>query len=640
MEDLLQLKKIEAQVLKKLLEDKTTGKNIIWATDSYENLGPGYERNQQIRVDHLQQKDIIRPRIQKDLEVQKDRTKKNAEVHTPAWIVNQMNNQVDLDWLNNDSGFNQEIETSWIHSEQKINFKSHSEKWKAYVKRKVLEITCGEVPFLTSRYDCSNGQKIDVKDRIGLLDRKLRIITENTNSIDEWINYAFAALKSVYGYEIQGDSLLIGRLNLYLSFLETVQQVWEIDLSIKDKIKIADIISWNILQMDGLTYKTPDSISSGFEDQLTLFNFNLIEENRKTKKSYEIQINFWGSSGKTLFSRLKGNGKMKKKFDVIIGNPPYQESDGGNNASAIPTYQKFITEAEKLNPTNMCLIIPDRWFSGGRGLDAFREKMKNDDHIKYLYDFQNASDCFPGVDISGGICYFIRNKDYSGPCRFVNHGKTPISSTRYLNEFPVIVRSNDAVSILEKVNSKGLPSLSAKVSSQKPFGLRTYVKPDKEGELVLRWNKGKGPIKRENVTAGKEMIDKTKVIVSRVFFEHAGQANKDGTYRVLSVLETMKPGEVCTETYVVIDSFDQKEEAENLLKFLKTKFARYLILQAASSIMITKTSFIFVPQLDFGSTSNIDWSKSISEIDKQIADYFGLSKTESEIINKTIREME
>lgn len=324
-----------------------------------------------------------------------------------------------------------------------------------------------------------------------------------------------------------------------------------------------------------------------------------------------------------------------------VRNPPYQESDGGNKASAVPVYQKFINEAEKVVEDQMCLIIPDRWFAGGRGLDQFREQMKKDDEIKYLYDFGQASDCFPGMDISGGICYFIKDKNYHGDCTFVNHGAS-IDKTmkRSLDEFPVIIRSNAAVAILEKIQKRDYPSLSNKVSSQKPFGLRTYVKPTETGDLVLRWNKGKGPFKSEEVTSGKEWINKNKVIVSRVFFEHAGQASKDGNYRVLSVLEQLKPGEVCTETYIVVDTFDSEKEAENLEKYLKTKLVRYLILQVSSSIMVTRNSFLFVPELDFSDSGPINWNTSISDLDRQLYDLFNLSHEERSLIESTIKEME
>lgn len=637
MEDLLQLKKIEAQVLKKLLEDKTTGKNIIWATDSYENLGPGYERNQQIRLDHLQQKDIIRPRIQKDLEVQKDRTKKNAEVHTPAWIVNQMNNQVDLDWLKNDSSFNREIETSWIQSEQKVAFKSHTEKWKTYVKRKVLEITCGEAPFLTSRYDCSNGQKIEVKDRIGLLDRKLRIITENTRDHDIWLNNALSALKSVYGYEIQGDSLLVGRLNLYLSFIETVQQVWKIELPLKYKIEIADIISWNIIQMDGLTYKTPNSISSSSEDQLTLFNYGDFKENSNNLKSFQAKINLWGTTGKILFSKVKGSEEMKKKFNVVIGNPPYQEDDGGNGSSSKPVYNKFLDEIIKLNPEHIELIIPSRWFNGGKGLDNFRKNLLSDHRLSRIIDFPNAKECFPGTSIGGGVCIVGWDKNpkvLDNKCSIVNviNGNKS-EMRRSLTEFPNFVRNNEAVEILRKVRLHNEPSLTKIMSTRNPFGISTNIRghnSKENNDLKLYSSKGEGYISQNEIPglSKNENIGKYKVMISRVTSEHAGEPDKNGKYKIIAKMNLIGPNEVCTDSYIIGYPTNDLSKAKNFFDYLKTKFVRFLILQNLSSINLSKESYQLVPLQDFSKK----WD------DESLFNKYGLTSKEIEYINNTIKE--
>ncbi|MBQ4514327.1 MAG: Eco57I restriction-modification methylase domain-containing protein [Anaerolineaceae bacterium] len=318
------------------------------------------------------------------------------------------------------------------------------------------------------------------------------------------------------------------------------------------------------------------------------------------------------------------------KITTIISNPPYQLSDGGNNASAIPIYQKFIEASIKLNPKYLTMIIPSRWFSGGRGLDEFREKMLNDRSIKELYDFVNADDCFPGVDISGGVCYFLRDSSYNGPCKIVNvFGEKTNEQIRDLNQYKILVRSNEAIKIIEKVSIQKEKTIDEFVSSQKPFGLRTYERPDADGDYVLRWNGGKGPIQKDRIQLGQEMVNKWKVIVSRVFYEHAGKVDKAGQSRVLSILEVLQPGEVCTETYVVVKSFDTEEEAVNLYEYLKTKFARYLILQACSSIMITKNSFIFLPDQDFSRS----WS------DNDLFVKYQLSASEISNIESTIKPM-
>lgn len=335
-------------------------------------------------------------------------------------------------------------------------------------------------------------------------------------------------------------------------------------------------------------------------------------------------------------------GENKKfKFDVIIGNPPYQMSDGGNNASSIPLYDKFIDGAKKINPEIMCLIIPNRWYAGGRGLDNFRQTMMNDSHLVELHDYINADECFPGMDISGGICFFIRDLNHNGKCKVIDEGSNMTSGIdyRYLNEFPIIIGDNRAVSILRKIVVKNEITLNSKVSTQRPFGLRTYARPTGQGNITLRWNGGTGLIEKEAVTAGTEIIDKWKVIVSRVFYEHAGKADKNGQNRVLSILDILPPDSVCTETYIVIDSFKSEAEAINLKKYLQSKFARFLVLQASSSIMITKNSFVFVPIQNYTFNSDIDWSQSIPDIDKQLYKKYGLSLDEIDFIESHVKEM-
>ena len=327
----------------------------------------------------------------------------------------------------------------------------------------------------------------------------------------------------------------------------------------------------------------------------------------------------WGKEGDRLF------------FDAILGNPPYQVMDGGNNASAVPIYQEFVEQAIAVKPEYISMIMPSRWYAGGRGLDKFRAAMMKDTHLRKLYDFSDSKSIFALADISGGICYFLYDFSHDGPCEVYNiDGDSINCQTRYLNEFPIIVRSNKAISILHKVISKGEHKVSETVSPMRPFGLRTYEQPGETGELVLRWNKGKGPVERSRITAGHEYVDKWKVISSRVFFEHAGQPDKNGQYRVLSILEMLQPNEVCTETYVIIDSFDDQIQAENMQNYLKTKFARFLIMQACSSIMVTRASYVFLPQQDF----TRKWS------DADLYAKYDLTEEEVAFIEATIKPMD
>nr|WP_295898466.1 Eco57I restriction-modification methylase domain-containing protein [uncultured Alistipes sp.] len=318
------------------------------------------------------------------------------------------------------------------------------------------------------------------------------------------------------------------------------------------------------------------------------------------------------------------------KFDVIIGNPPYQLSDGGNGASASPLYHRFVRQAQKLKPRYLTMIIPSRWFGGGKGLDDFRREMLNDNHIRVLVDYENASDCFPGVDIAGGVCYFLWDRDNPGLCDVVNvrNNKT-MHSVRTLNEFDTFIRHDQAASIVRKVCAFGEPMMSNMVSSSKPFGLRTFVRPQESGDILLRWQNGEGPYRRDEITVGRELIDKWKVITSYVGYDHAGNPGKDGKRRVFSKIDILPPGTICTETYLVVGSFDTEQEAKNLVAYMKTLFFRFLVAQCMYSHHITKEAYRLVPIQDFSQS----WT------DEKLYAKYGITDEEFLYIKTTIRTM-
>ena len=322
---------------------------------------------------------------------------------------------------------------------------------------------------------------------------------------------------------------------------------------------------------------------------------------------------------------------FKMNFDVIISNPPYQLSDGGNSASATPIYQLFVHQAKRLNPRYLTMVIPARWYSGGRGLDSFRDEMLQDDSIKKLFDYIDSEDCFPGVDIAGGVCFFLRDAQYHGTCSVTTiRGNNQESAERNLSEFPTFIRYPQALSIIKKVLSKNENTLNGCVSSQKPFGLRTFVTPDKSGDLTLRYNKGTGPFKRRNVPDKQEWIDKWKVIMSYLTHDHAGRADNDGKRRIFSTMEILPPKSICTETYIVIDALDTECEAENLFGYLKTMFVRFLVAQIATTQHISKGSFSFVPIQDFSKP----WT------DAELYRKYKLDKNEIAFIESMIKPME
>ncbi|WNC30514.1 Eco57I restriction-modification methylase domain-containing protein [Thermosynechococcus sp. PKX82] len=318
------------------------------------------------------------------------------------------------------------------------------------------------------------------------------------------------------------------------------------------------------------------------------------------------------------------------KFDVIIGNPPYQLSDGGFGRSATPIYNKFVHQAKKLNPRYLVMIIPSRWFAGGKGLDSFRAEMLGDDRIRKLVDFEDASEVFPGVDIAGGVCYFLWERDARGTCEVTNvHKGEKVVSTRKLDEFPTFIRHSQAVSIVRKVLAKKERSMSEQVSASKPFGLRTFVRPQKSGDLILRWQNGEGSYKREDITVGVEMIDKWKVITSYVGYDHAGNPGSDGRRRVFSKIDILPPRTICTETYLVIGAYASQKQAEHLVAYMKTRFFRFLVSQFMYSHHITKEAYAFVPILDM----NTEWT------DEKLYERYGLTEEEIAFIESKIRPM-
>lgn len=319
------------------------------------------------------------------------------------------------------------------------------------------------------------------------------------------------------------------------------------------------------------------------------------------------------------------------KFDVIIGNPPYQLSDGGFGRSATPIYQKFVQQAKKLRPRFLSMIIPSRWFGGGKGLNEFRAEMLNDNHIRTIVDFEDANEVFPGVDIAGGICYFLWERDSTGLCEVVNiHNEIKTIATRPLDEFKTFIRHSEAVPIIRKVLAKKEKSMSEQVSASKPFGLRTFVRPKEKGDITLRWQNGEGPYSRNDITTGIEMIDLWKTITSYVGYDHAGNPGRDGRRRVLSKIDILPPGTICTETYLVIGSYRSDTEAQNLMTYMRTRLFRFLVAQFMFSHHITKESYYFVPILDM----NIQWT------DEMLYERYGLTEEEIAFIESKIRPME
>lgn len=320
------------------------------------------------------------------------------------------------------------------------------------------------------------------------------------------------------------------------------------------------------------------------------------------------------------------------QFDVVIGNPPYQLSDGGGTgSSAIPLYHRFVEQAKRLDPRYLTMIIPSRWFTGGKGLDAFREGMLNDDQIRHISDYPNSRDVFDGVDVAGGVCYFLWNKDSHGDCHISTRAADKVwSATRSLTEFPVFVRDNRALAIVQKVIGADLPSFSELVSSRRPFDIDASDLGDSIGDLYLFNAHGDGKINLSRLSKkGSDLVPTWRAMVSKSSNEHAGQTDKNGQKRVLSRLEVMPPGSVCTESYLVIGPFKNESQAAASITYLKTRFARFLIQSVLLTQNITKKSFAMLPAMNFDRT----WT------DAELYSYFELNDDDVAFIEATIREM-
>lgn len=278
--------KYENSILNILLKDRTTNQNIIWATNDYLKLGKMYTLNQEITIKLIMgsRSKIVKPRIIKSQINQNIRKREKAEVFTPSWLCNKQNNLIDEKWFCKKDIFNIELNTSWKTNYDKIKFPNNKNlTWKKYIDANRMEITCGEAPYLVSRYDSVSGKTIDIKNRIGLLDRKLRIVNENVNDEINWLKWVERAFQSVYGYEYQGDNLILARQNLLYTFIDNIEYKLNRKPTINELKKISTIISWNIWQMDGMTYKVPLHDKRDWMEQLDFLNFNNNNNNKYCK---------------------------------------------------------------------------------------------------------------------------------------------------------------------------------------------------------------------------------------------------------------------------------------------------------------------------------------------------------------------
>lgn len=326
---------------------------------------------------------------------------------------------------------------------------------------------------------------------------------------------------------------------------------------------------------------------------------------------------------------------FKMRFDVIIGNPPYQLSTGQGQSQALPLYHHFVEQAIKMHPRYVMMITPSRWFAGGMGLDTFRASMLRDGRLRKIVDYSMSTDCFPGVDIAGGVNYFLWDSLYKGHCEYVYFdGDSSTTLIRKLDEYEVFVRNNNAISIVHKVMAKNEENISTIMSALGPFGLGTAergVEKAKGDYYVLRSSAGRSYIDSSKVKSGQESIGKWKVIIGKATSAGAATASrKDGTRKVIATLDILEPNSVCTFSYFIGGTFDDIDMAKNCQGYYATKFVRFLLLQCLSSINISRDRFAFVPIQDFSKK----WNDSI------LYKKYGLNDEEIGLIESMIKPMD
>lgn len=417
--------------------------------------------------------------------------------------------------------------------------------------------------------------------------------------------------KQLYGIAITDLTALLSRRSLYCS--KTANSKYALCETFKDtqgNIRYQPMKhTWASTGSDSkgkCTYCGASQEVYDREDALETYAYNFIH----TDKPYNI---------------------FKMKFDVIIGNPPYQLSDGGAQMSASPIYHKFIQQAKKLNPKYLTMIVPARWYAGGKGLEDFRDEMLSDKRIKEIHDFHETSDVFPGLNIRGGVCYFLWDKDYNGDCKIINYNKGEISiDVRPLFEpkAKIFVRYNQAMSILKKVQKFNEESFYKFVSTQKPFGLRTFVKGKKDpfnNSLKIYQNGGVGYIDKSTLTQNTEWISEYKVLVPR-----SSPGSDVYPHQVLGRPIISEPESACTETYIVIGPFKSEEICKNVSSYISTKFFRFLVILIKSTQDVPRRVYQFVPIQDF----NESWN------DEKLINKYGLTADEIAFIESMVRPMD
>ena len=644
----------EPGLLEVLLVDHSTQKNIFWATDSYLAEGEGYGWHDCITVSAITGKygSIIMPRALKSRDEQQRRSRQMAEVFTPAWLVKKMNDVIDEEG-----------------SHAKDGLKDEFEPWQRYVLTMELEITCGEAPFLTSRYDSVTAEPIPVEERVGLLDRKLQRVDKF--AIDaEWTRWALLALANVYGYEWQGDNLLLAREALLATFVEYHEHRFGCRPASETIRKAAEIIAWNVWQMDGLKAVVPASchdekrVDAGLfetietitpcpgcaKDDVLAHNGQRCRLRRWLPSATDIPDYFECNYTDFITKKYKTYHKTKRlmRFDFVVGNPPYQQEKEDNGRQP-PVYDRFMDATYNVSD-KVLLITPARFlFNAGQTQKEWNKKMLSDSKLKVLMYEQDSSKVFPNTDIKGGIAITYRSKE---------------DEFGAIGVFTPIPELNN---ILHKVKEKTDKSLAEIIYAPTKFDLDTLYKDHPDFKSLIKAD-GKDKLLRTNIFERLSVFHSSKAdddiaviglisakrtwrYIKRCYIDDSNEllnkwkvllpkSNGSGTLgELLSTPLIAKPLEGYTQTFIGIGAFETEEEAQAAYKYVVSKFARTML----GVLKITQDNppekWKYVPLQDFSSSSDIDWSQSIQSIDSRLYDKYGLSEEERNFIETHVKEM-
>ena len=636
-------------LLSRLLADKATKGNILWATDAYAELGEWYSPGNEIRPQRItgDNSDLIKTRARRAMEQRTERTRQHAEVFTPLWVVKKMNDFADVQWFGRKDGIYKYTDDGRIYF-------SKQKHWKLYVDAKRMEITCGEAPFLATRYDVETGEAIPVEDRIGLLDRKLRVASENARDIDEWKERAFRAVQSIYGYELQGDNLLIARVNILCTVEEHMVKRWKQKPEKAWLEKLCNVIAWNLWQMDGIKGCVPVP-PTPTEEQLSLFpplreQANLFGETERSEIS--CRLFDWRADRSISYQTLREKGSKAMKFDFIIGNPPYQNELTGDSNTATPIYNCFMDASYDLSDKVM-LISPARFlFNAGYTPKDWNKKMLNDAHLKVVSYFPDSSSVFRSVDIKGGVVITYRDlkKDFGAiqvfsPFKEANTILRKVITSKTFESLKNIIVTSFAYHFTNAMYEEH-PELAGRASKGHDYDIQSntfnvfpeifYDSVPDSGDYIRILGR------EDNRRAWKYIKRKYVTQVSNLDSYKAFYAKATGTGQFGETLPDAimgEPGDGATVTFLSIGSFKTNDEAKKCVEYTKTKFARTLLSILKVTQDNTPGKWQYVPLQDFTSASDIDWSKSIPEIDQQLYAKYGLDAEEIDFIETHVKPM-